>query len=203
MKEEGCRDLRSFGLCEWLALGLMGLILVGWSAYFFPAFRGFISSSTTAAWVQALGSILALGVAIYLSNKGDVERRRERIRDDHEKMRVASYDLLALALELCSHAYQLQRLSKEDVDRTFFISETWFFKDFQRRLSQCTFEGIYIPHKTLGIEIREVAVELMEHVVARSSGSKPSDTDWNTLLDRADNLYEQVKMTVPRKEVLS
>lgn len=153
-----------------------------------------------AAWVQAVGSILALGVAIFLSNKGVEERRRDLDRDNQDKRRVATYDLLALALELCIHVYQLKRSSTDSRDQSFFLNEAWFFEDFQRRLSQCTFESIYIPHKTIGIEIREVAAEVMEHVIARSMGNTPPDPDWSTLVERADGFYEQVKMMVPKNE---
>lgn len=62
-------DCKKYGPCEWVALGIVGAVLIGLGAYFFPAFRSLIGDNATAAWVQAIGSIGAIGAAIEVGRR--------------------------------------------------------------------------------------------------------------------------------------
>lgn len=155
-------------------------------------------SGQWAVWVQAFGAILALAIAVHLSAQERATRRLEREQDRHDQAHAAAYDIATLAVELHMHIVQLRAFSAEDRDKSLYLAEVLFFKDFQQRLSKCTSGHAPITQKNLGLEIRKLALAATEYVMARSLDQKPQEPDWITLAETASRLFDQAQMAIPR-----
>ncbi|MDS1141843.1 hypothetical protein RE432_15485 [Pusillimonas sp. SM2304] len=68
---------RSLGWREWVVIAAALMLAMGVAAILSPGFRGFISHSATAAWVQALGSVGAIFVAIGVARHQTLESERK------------------------------------------------------------------------------------------------------------------------------
>lgn len=79
------------GWREWVVIASALAIAVGVAAILSSVFRSFIANSATAAWVQALGSIIAIAVAISLSRRQtnlsmNLQKREwKRLRKDRQR----------------------------------------------------------------------------------------------------------------------
>jgi hypothetical protein len=103
---------RSLGWREWTILVSVPIVAIGVAAILSPAFRSFIADSATAAWVQALGSIGAIFVAIGVARRQTLESERkaaeQRQHDADSKRTQALGTLKSIRAELKS--YRSKRL---------------------------------------------------------------------------------------------
>ncbi|WP_417276132.1 hypothetical protein [Castellaniella sp.] len=167
---------------------LVAVFLLNWPA----------DSGQWAAWVQAFGSVLALVVAIRLSEQERFTRRQERDQDRAEQAHAAAYDMTTLAVELHGRIVQLHAYSTGDQDRSVYLSEVLFFKNFQQRLARCTSGSVPVMQKNLGLEVRKLALAVTYYVVARSLRQAPQEPDWITWAERANGLFHQADMAIPK-----
>ncbi|MGB3423837.1 MAG: hypothetical protein WBF84_06675 [Castellaniella sp.] len=167
---------------------LVAVFLLNWPA----------DSGQWAAWVQALGSVLALIVAIRLSEQERLTRRQERDQDRSEQAHAAAYDMTTLTVELHGHIVQLHAYSAGNQDRSLYLAEVLFFKNFQQRLTRCTSGSVPTMQKNLGLEVRKLALAVTEYVVARSLGQVPQEPDWITWGESAEGLSRQADMAIPK-----
>lgn len=167
---------------------LAAIFLLNWPA----------DSGQWAAWVQACGSVLALVVAIRLSEQERLTRRQERDQDRSEQAHAAAYDMTTLTVELHGHIVQLHAFSTGNRDRSLYLAEVLFFKAFQQRLTACTSGSVPTMQKNLGLEVRKLALAVTDYVVARSLGQTQQEPDWITWAESANRLFHQADMAIPK-----
>lgn len=193
---------RSCGGGAWIVIFSIAVAAIAVVAILSQGFRSFVANDVTAAWVQALGSILALWVAVYLANVERIQRREERA-DDLWLRDVAYFDDVAgIALELHARIVQLRAVVDADTERSYYVSEILFFKDLLSRLAECT-QG-YAPkaQKNLSFEIRRLIAEVLNFVTAQAisnyapAGVRP---DWERWTTRGNDLFEQANAASPAK----
>ena len=104
------------GWREWTIVIATLIVLLAVAAILFPEFRGFVASSVTAAWVQALGSIGAIFVAIGVARHQAIESERkaeqQRLRDALARRAQGIKALELISAELLS--YRTKRLAALD-----------------------------------------------------------------------------------------
>lgn len=174
---------------------ICALIYLGWPQWDLSS----PSSQAMAFWVQAFGSILALGVAIYLSQDERRQNREERQQEKADRHGGAAYDLAAIAVEIHMRIVELMSVSLEGRNKEYYLGEVLFFKDVQRRMIACTSGDVPMSLKNLGLEIRRSISLPIEYVIARSFDKNPPEPDWRTLAERADRLFGQAQMFVPKQ----
>lgn len=78
---------KSLGWLEWTTIGVIAAAVIGTAAVLSPEFLAFLSSNATAAWVQAVGSVDALGAAVWLSKRAatSASSTRQAVVDDEIK----------------------------------------------------------------------------------------------------------------------
>lgn len=69
---------------EYIAIALVLMVVIGVAAILSPGFRCFVANSTTAAWVQAFGSIGAIVGTAVIARQGFIANDKRRQRDDLE-----------------------------------------------------------------------------------------------------------------------
>lgn len=151
-----------------------------------------------AAWLQALGSILALGVAIYLSEVERSHRRSEREEERHEVESGFAFDLLSITTELHGHVVELQMSSDGQRGRGYYAVVLAQIKELGARLSKCSTGAIPAKYKTLAIDVRKLMRVVMEHAARKAFRHERNENpDWATLVETASRLFDQAALMVP------
>lgn len=146
-------------------------------------------SEQWASWVQAAGTVLALGIAIYLSKQERDERKSEREQDRAELRRQRAYDLSALAVELHRHVVELKKYTAPGQNSLgVYFAELMFFKDAQGRLNSCATGAASEGHKNAAMELRKLCYDVLPYLMARTGSKGFDDVDWDGIERSADKL---------------
>lgn len=186
---------KSLGWPEWVAMGLVFAVIVMVTAISSSGFRDVIASGATAAWVQALGSIIALFVAVYLAATERHQRRIEREMDKWLRDRDCADDVAGVTLELHKRVVQLKVAAAAELEKSVYISEILFFKDLLARLKESTVGAAPMAQKNQSFEIRMLIDEVLRYVIAQAqSDSATPQPNWASWIERADSLFKQANM---------
>lgn len=109
MKKEEKGFWKFLGWQEWTVVVTACVLATGVAAILSPTFRALMASDSFAAWVQALGSVAAIGVAIALSRhqssislkvqQTEWDRLRQEKNQQHEERLQAIRETTVLAIE--------------------------------------------------------------------------------------------------------
>lgn len=180
--------------CSWLpeAIAIAGVALgVGVAFHGWPVWPE-AEGQTWAAWVQAVGSILAVLIAVWLSARDRKVIREDRLREMEERRKAVSYDLTAVALELQLRIAKLCAMALEDGRKGEHATEVIVMRDLLRRLGHLGSGDSPEVLKNLTFEIRQLIAEVLAYAIGRSlSTSSPSTVDWITWQERSNNLFKQ------------
>lgn len=90
MKKENEGFWQSLDWRDWTVGVLVLVIVIGVAAIASPEFRSFIGNAATAAWVQAVGVIGAVGVAIWVPHNDRLmaaaKEKKSQLSKDHEML---------------------------------------------------------------------------------------------------------------------
>lgn len=92
---------RSLGWPEWLLTGTIVVIIIAVAAILSPDLRRFIASSVTAAWVQALGSLVALFV-VYGASRKQAQAAIQAVTHSHDLLQQSRRESV-LAIAAAAH----------------------------------------------------------------------------------------------------
>jgi len=169
-----------------IAAGLLVLILLAIFLLNWP-----IDSEQWASWVQAIGTVLALGIAIYLSKQERDERRTERELDRLELRRQNAYDLSTLAVDIYEHVVELKKYTLPGQNNLgVYFSELMFFEDVQNRLNSCTTGPASTEHKDVAMGLRKLCYEVIPYLMARTGSNGFDNVDWNRIEKSANKLAQ-------------
>ncbi|MNL07259.1 hypothetical protein D3C87_1279310 [compost metagenome] len=172
-----------------------GLLVVCVMAGTYAWARSGIGTEGMAAWVQAVGSILAVLIAVMISARDRKIVRDDRHREQIERRIAVSYDLAAVALELQLRIAKLGAMALDDGRKGEHATEVIVMKDLLRRLGNLGSGDSPETLKNLVFEIRQLLAEVLAYAIGRSlTGSPPPTVDWLTWQERSNNLFKQATM---------
>lgn len=202
MGEEKGSFWRSLGWREWVVIASVPTVSAGVAAILSEEFRGFFSNSATAAWVQAIGSIIAIAVALLLSKRQSglsralQEREWDRLREERTQERIDTIQAIGRAVklaesatdfacnELIEHLNDVSRLSGEwnhPVKVSMFIFD---------RLSLHEHPGILVASYVLNLRL---SIERLDQVFVDMS-SNPDIANTEMYLSKLREIKEDVQL---------
>ncbi|NGR09352.1 hypothetical protein G5B41_17570 [bacterium SGD-2] len=119
------------GWAEWAAVGATVIIALTIAAILSPGFRSLIASGSTAAWVQALGSIGAILGAVWISNRDRTQQISEAEHKDELLQEQVGFEVSNLAYDVLQF---LARTSNTDITKRprYLVDEAEFNELLER-----------------------------------------------------------------------
>ena len=187
--------LRDLGWPEWTGMAIALIVIAAVVEILFPAVGVFVANTATAAWVQALGIIVALIVALHMAAAERVQRRRERKDELLDAMVSMASDVARAALELRLRIVALRNADAGAPNRVPYFAEEIILKDLLDRLAYMARGEAPEIQKNLISEIRRLLAEVLAYVMACTRAQPETIApDWNAWHQRADDLYTQAGM---------
>lgn len=180
MREEKESFWKSPGWREWVVIASVPTVAAGVAAILSEEFRSFVSNSATAAWVQAIGSVIAIAVALLLSKRQSglsralQEREWDRQWEERTRERIDTIQAIGRAVEFAASATDfacneliehLNDLSGLPGEWNHPVKVSMFIFD---RLSLHEHPGILVAGYVLNLRL---SIERLDQVFVDMSGS--------------------------------